>query len=208
VGNWFEGGEGLVEEVDQVEGAVGGTPVVDGGVEAVEGGGGAYGCGQACRVRCIGALGEDLAQGSAPSLQFFQSPGAQGRRVPNEAAERERFVGVLAGWSNRQSTCVSALGSLVPVSGKSKRRAARSVVAEYHETELGELVARVGETIDRYRAGELDAFEVDRVLFQYSRAAKELWKYCNYLHPEIAAIMIRELPPHDWWERGAPRERS
>ena len=100
------------------------------------------------------------------------------------------------------------LSSLVPVSDKSKRRAARSVVAEYHQAELGDLVARVGEAVDRYRAGELDAFEVDRVLFQYSRAAKELWKYCNHLEVEIAAAMIREQPPHDWWERGAPRERS
>lgn len=31
--------------------------------------------------------------------------------------------------------------------------------------ELGRLVARVGEAVDRYRAGELDAFDVDRVLF-------------------------------------------
>ena len=100
------------------------------------------------------------------------------------------------------------LSSLVPVSDKSKRRIARSVVAEYHQAELGDLVARVGEAVDRYRAGELDAFEVDRVLFQYSRAAKELWKYCNHLEVEIAAAMIGEQPPHDWWERGAPRERS
>jgi len=82
------------------------------------------------------------------------------------------------------------------------------VVAEYHEAELGELVARVGEVVDRYRAGELDAFDVDRVLFQYSRAAKELWKYCNYVDVEFAATMIRRQPPHGWWERGAPRERQ
>jgi hypothetical protein len=72
---------------------------------------------------------------------------------------------------------------------------------------LGDLVARVGKAVDRYRAGELDAFDVDQVLFQYSRAAKELWKFCNHLQVEIAAAMIREQPPHDWWERGAPRER-
>jgi hypothetical protein len=81
------------------------------------------------------------------------------------------------------------------------------VVAEYHQAELRHLVARVGEAVDRHRAGELDAFDVDQVLFQYSRAAKELWKYCNYLQPEIAAAMIQEQPPHDWWERGAPRQR-
>jgi hypothetical protein len=53
------------------------------------------------------------------------------------------------------------------------------VVADYHHAQLGELVARVGEVVDRYRAGELDAFDVDQVLFQHSRAAKELWKTCN-----------------------------
>jgi hypothetical protein len=99
------------------------------------------------------------------------------------------------------------LSSLVPVSDKSERRAARSVVAEYHQAQLGILVARVGEAVDRYRAGALDAFDVDQVLFQYSRAAKELWKFCNHLPVEIAAAMIREQPSHDWWERGAPRER-
>jgi hypothetical protein len=82
------------------------------------------------------------------------------------------------------------------------------VVAEYHQAELGDLVARVGEAVDRYRAGELDAFEVDRVLFQYSRAAKELRKYCSYPQVEIGAAMIREHPPHNWWERGVRRERS
>jgi len=94
------------------------------------------------------------------------------------------------------------------VSGKSERRAARSVVADYHQAQLGDLVARVGEAVDRYRAGELDPFDVDRVLFQYSRAAKELWKFCNYLQVEDAAAMIRDHPPHDWWERAAPRQRQ
>lgn len=93
------------------------------------------------------------------------------------------------------------------MSGKAERREARVVVAGYHEAELGKLVARVGEAVDGYRAGELDPFEVDRVLFQYSRAAKELWKYCNLLDVESAAAMIREHPAHDWWQRGAPRER-
>jgi len=95
----------------------------------------------------------------------------------------------------------------VVVPDKSQRRAARAVVAAYHDAQLGKLVAHVGEAVDRHRAGELDAFEVDRVVFQYSRAAKELWKFCNQLQPEVAAGLIEERPPHDWWERGAPRER-
>jgi len=48
---------------------------------------------------------------------------------------------------------------------------------------------------------------VNEVLFQYSQAAKELWKFCNYLDVEVAAAMILEQPVIDWWERGAPRER-
>lgn len=85
--------------------------------------------------------------------------------------------------------------------------AAREAVAAYHESELAALVQRVGAAIDRLRDGELDALGVDRVLFQYSRAAKELWKFCNLGDPELTARMMRERLAVDWWERGAPRER-
>ena len=47
-------------------------------------------------------------------------------------------------------------------------------MATYHEAQLAVLVAHVGEAVDRFRAGELHAFGVDEVLYQYSRAAKEL----------------------------------
>lgn len=83
----------------------------------------------------------------------------------------------------------------------------REDVAAYHEAQLAGLVARVGEAIDRFRGGELDAFDVDQVLFQYSRAAKELWKFCNVGSVEIAAYIIRDEAPTDWWERGAPKRR-
>lgn len=84
------------------------------------------------------------------------------------------------------------MSNLGLVSDRSERRAPRSVVADYHDAQLRDLVNRVGDATDRYRAGELDAFEADRVLFQYSRAAKELWKFCSYLQVEMAAAMIRE----------------
>ena len=54
---------------------------------------------------------------------------------------------------------VSSLGL---VSSRSERKAARSVVGDYHNAQLSELVVRVGEAIDRYRAAELDPFDVDR----------------------------------------------
>lgn len=93
------------------------------------------------------------------------------------------------------------------MSTKSERRAAREAVAAYHEAQLAALLQRVGEAADSFRAGELDAFETDQIVFQYSRAAKELWKFCNLADVEFAAQVIRESPPPDWWERGAPNRR-
>lgn len=93
------------------------------------------------------------------------------------------------------------------MSTKSERRAAREAVAAYHEAQLAALVQRVGEAVDGFRAGELDAFGTDQVIFQYSRAAKELWKFCNLADVEFTAHAIGEGPPADWWERGAPNRR-
>ena len=93
------------------------------------------------------------------------------------------------------------------MAAKSDRRAARETVSAYHEEQLGELVRRVKPALERFEAGEVAAFEVDEVIFQYSRAAKELWKFCNMGHVEIAARIVRDEPPGDWWDRGARRRR-
>jgi hypothetical protein len=93
------------------------------------------------------------------------------------------------------------------VSARSERQQARHAVAAYHEAALAELVAHVAGAIDRFRDGELDAFEVDHILFQYSRAAKELWKFCNMSNMEFTASLVQEQPSIDWWERGAPKKR-
>ena len=88
---------------------------------------------------------------------------------------------------------------------KSERQEAREVVAACHEAALGELVAHVAAAIDGFRNGDLDAFEVDRALFQYSRGAKELWKFCNMADIVWTADLMRDQPSIDWWERGAPK---
>jgi hypothetical protein len=93
------------------------------------------------------------------------------------------------------------------VTTKSDRRAAREAVAAYHEEQLGELIRHVERAVERFRTGELNSFEVDELLFQYSRAAKELWKFCTLGNIEIAAQMIRDEPLGGWWERGARRVR-
>jgi hypothetical protein len=93
------------------------------------------------------------------------------------------------------------------MSTKSERRDARDLVAGYHEARLVELVHHVGEAIDLYRAGELAVSDVDEVMFQYSRASKELWKFCNLGDFEVTARLIREGGAIDWWTRRAPKRR-
>ncbi|MFF1820117.1 hypothetical protein ACFVWG_22630 [Kribbella sp. NPDC058245] len=102
------------------------------------------------------------------------------------------------------------------MSTKAERRAARQQVATYHEAQLAALVQRVAEAVDRHRAGELDAFEVDEVIFQYQRAARQLWTFCQTTgaQAEFAAHIIQRMShdgggdePIDWWERGQAHRR-
>lgn len=80
-------------------------------------------------------------------------------------------------------------------------------MAAYYEAQLGELVARIGASVDDFRDGRLTAFNVDRILFQYSRAAKEPWKFSNLANAEFAANLLLEQPPIDWWQRVAPTKQ-
>lgn len=97
-----------------------------------------------------------------------------------------------------------------------ERRDARERVIAYHQASLAVLVGHVADTIDGYRAGELDAFEVDQLIHQYHRGAQELWKFCwasgGAAHLEFVADTIQRQADQgrvtDWWQRGAPRQRS
>lgn len=97
---------------------------------------------------------------------------------------------------------------------KGQRRADRALVAAYHEARLGELIERVGAEVDRFRAGEVDAYTVDEVLHRYHRAAQELWKFCwsgSSAQIEFVARAVQELAADgetiDWWDRAAPRRQ-
>jgi hypothetical protein len=102
------------------------------------------------------------------------------------------------------------------VGSKRERQADRAFVAAYHEARLAELVEHVAEAVDGFRAGELDAFDVDEVIHQYHRAARELWKFCwlggTGSGVELTARVLRDMADQDertdWWEVGAPRERG
>lgn len=93
------------------------------------------------------------------------------------------------------------------MSGKSGYQAAVEVVSAYDARELAALVERLCEAIDRHRAGGLDPFEVDQVVFQYSRAVKELRKFCHQSDVGSTAEDIDNGLAVDWWERGAFRKR-
>lgn len=103
-------------------------------------------------------------------------------------------------------------GSVLRVATKERRKAARECVARYQEARLAELVDHVGDSLDRYRAGEIDAFDVDETIHRYHRAARELWKFCwagSAADVEVVADTIEHLATCndaiDWWQRGAPR---
>src|ERR671920_2364032 len=94
---------------------------------------------------------------------------------------------------------------------KAERRAARAAVGDYHEAELARLIDHVREGLERYDAGELDAFELDELIHHYKRATQKLWSFCTGggAHVYSTARTLEwlrergELP--DWWEQATPR---
>jgi len=64
------------------------------------------------------------------------------------------------------------------VGTNAERHAARERVSAYHQSQLAELLSHVTTAIDRYRAGEIDAYAVDETIHHYHRAAAGLWKFC------------------------------
>jgi len=74
------------------------------------------------------------------------------------------------------------------VTSKSERRAAREAVAAITKRSWRYWLSRSAQPFDRFRRGELYAFGVDEVLFQYARAAKELWKFAASATPSGSRV--------------------
>lgn len=96
---------------------------------------------------------------------------------------------------------------------KAGRRAARVFIDEYHETQLTDLIDRLRQALVRFEANEMSAFEFDDVVYRYTRASRELWKFCvgtggHVLHTArmLEFYEFRGDQP-DWWEAGAPSRR-
>jgi hypothetical protein len=98
---------------------------------------------------------------------------------------------------------------------KADRRAARELIAAYHQSELRSLLEHVRTGFAQLDSGEIDEFDLDDLIHHYKRSAGELWKFCGSSGGqwERAATTLTYLREHgerpDWWERGAAgRTRS
>jgi hypothetical protein len=91
----------------------------------------------------------------------------------------------------------------------------RERVSAYHHAQLTGLLTHVAAAVDRYRAGEIDAYTMDETIHHYHRAAGELWKFCfsggGGSHDELIAGVLDRMATDaesiDWWERSTPRQR-
>jgi hypothetical protein len=100
-----------------------------------------------------------------------------------------------------------------PSDEKAKRQAARALLATYHEAKLADLLEHVRKGFTEYADGRIDAFALDSIIYQYSRAAKELWKFCSVSgsQGQTAAWTLErwresgEEP--DWWQEAEPARR-
>jgi hypothetical protein len=94
---------------------------------------------------------------------------------------------------------------------KAKRRAARELIAAYHQEQLRALLERVREGFARLDSGEIDEFDLDDLIHRYKRAAVDLWKFCGssggqWLQAANTLAYLREQGEEpDWWDQSAPR---
>jgi hypothetical protein len=102
------------------------------------------------------------------------------------------------------------------VGTRAEHRAASKSVSAYHEAQLADLIEHITAAVDRYRAGEIDAYTVDETIHHYHRAARELWKFCwsggGGAHIEMIAHLLDRMASDgetiNWWERATPRQRN
>jgi hypothetical protein len=147
-----------------------------------------------------------------PIVPFSSSRLCERWRVQHEGARCRHLSRRVLGSAR---LCL-APGTVPRVGDRTGRRAAREAVAAYHQARLDELVGYVASAIDGWRAGSLDAHDVDEVLHHYQRAARELWKFCwstgSGSHVEFIAHQLRQMADEnqviDWWDRGTPLRRT
>jgi hypothetical protein len=94
---------------------------------------------------------------------------------------------------------------------RTRRRAARKLVAAYHDEQLRSLLARVREGFAAMDAGTLPPAGLDEVIAHYRRSAKKLDAFCGWSGSawESAARTLRRMRMDDetidWWDVGGER---
>ena len=96
---------------------------------------------------------------------------------------------------------------------KAKRRAARELVAAYHQEQLRALLERVRDGFMQLDSGEIDELDLDELIHCYKRAAADLWKFCGstggqWLQAASTLSYLRERGEEpDWWARSVSRDQ-
>jgi hypothetical protein len=94
---------------------------------------------------------------------------------------------------------------------KAARRAARELIATYHQEQRGALLDQVRDGFAQLDRGEIDEFDLDDLIHRYKRAAADLWKFCGssggqWLQAANRLTYLREQGEEpDWWARSAQR---
>ena len=88
---------------------------------------------------------------------------------------------------------------------KAERKAARERLNAYYLRKQQELLAPVIEAIDRYRRGEIDAWEMDYIIHVYHRQSQELYSFAGDVSGGQLGMMIyiiereEENPEENSW---------
>jgi hypothetical protein len=105
------------------------------------------------------------------------------------------------------------LGALRADDERTRRRAARKLVAAYHDQQLRRLLEKLRTGFAALDRGELSPLELDELIEHYRRSARALERFCGtsgsgWERAARALVHWRsdgEEP--DWWETGAPPAR-
>jgi hypothetical protein len=91
---------------------------------------------------------------------------------------------------------------------KSQRRAARKMIAAYHDEQLRVLLNHIRDGFAKFDAGEIDVFDLDEIIGHYKRSTAKLKNFCGFsggqwLRAARNLAYFREQGDEpDWWEAG------
>lgn len=94
---------------------------------------------------------------------------------------------------------------------KAQRRAARKMIAAYHDEQLRLLLNHIRDGFAKFDADEIDVFDLDEIIGHYKRSAAKLENFCGssggqWIRAARNLTYFRdEGDEPDWWEAGTSR---